>query len=100
MRKMNLWILIVVAAIVVAIMAFKFGLTIWPFVYFALLIIAGAIIIDGISEFANKLIDALAKRQAVSNEEIYSKMELTMQRMQVIENKVDKINIILEKVSD
>jgi ABC-type multidrug transport system fused ATPase/permease subunit len=100
MRKMNLWRLIVVVAIVVAIMAFKFGFVIWPFVFFALLIIAGAIIIDGISEFANKSVDALAKRQAVSNEEINAKIELTMQRMQVIENKVDKINTILEKVSE
>jgi ABC-type multidrug transport system fused ATPase/permease subunit len=100
MRKMNLWILIVVVAIVVAIMAFKFGFVIWPFVYFALLIIAGAIIIDSISEFANKSFDALAKKQAVSNEEINAKIELTMHRMQVIENKVDKINTILEKVSE
>ena len=100
MRINKIWILIVVVAIVVAIMALKFGLTIWPFVYFAFLITAGAIIIDGISKFANKLVDALAKRQAVSNEETNAKIELTMQRMQVIENKVDKINTILEKVSE
>ena len=100
MRINKIWILIVVAAIVVAIMMLKFGLTIWPFLYFALLIIVGAIIIDGISKFANKLVDALAKRQAVGNDEINAKIELTMQRMQVIENKVDKINTILEQVSD
>jgi uncharacterized protein (DUF58 family) len=100
MRINKIWILIVVVAIVIAIMALKFGLTIWYFVYFAFLITAGAIIIDGTSKFANKLVDALAKRKAVSNEEINAKIELTMQRMQVIENKVDKINTILEKVSD
>ncbi len=65
-----------------------------------LLVTAGAIIIDGISKFANKLVDALAKKQAVSNEEINTKIELIIQRMQVIENKVDKINTMLEKVSE
>ena len=78
----------------------KFGIEIGPFLYLALLIAVGYIIIDGISKFANRLIDALAKRQAVSNEEINGKIELLMQRTQVIENKVDKINTILEKVSE
>ena len=100
MKINKIWILIVVVATVVAIMMLNFGLTIGPFLYFAFLIIAGAIIIDGISKFANKLVDALAKRQAVGNDEINAKIELTMQRMQIIENKVDKINTILEKVSD
>lgn len=100
MKLNKIWILIVVAAIVAAIMMLNFGIQIWPFLYFALLIIVGAIIIDGISKFANKLVDTLEKRQAVSNDEINAKIELTMQKMQVIENKVDKINTILENVSD
>lgn len=92
---------------IIAIVAFllfglfgRLGIEIGPFLYFALLIAVGYIIIDGISKFANRLIDALAKRQAVSNEEINTKMELMMQRMQIIENKVDKIKTILEKVSE
>ena len=88
---------------IVAILLFgfgKFGIEIGPFLYFALLIAVGYIIIDGISKFANRLIDALAKRQAFSNEEINTKIELMMQRMQIIENKVDEINKILEKVSE
>ena len=95
-------VLIAIVAIV-AIFLFgfgKFGIEIGPFLYLALLIAVGYIIIDGISKFANRLIDALAKRQAVSNEEINGKIELLMQRTQVIENKVDKINTILEKVSE
>ena len=100
MRKKNLWILIVIVAIVVTILASEFGflygpLYTSPFVYFALLIILGTIIIDNISK-----VDALAKRQTTSNEEINAKIELAMQRMRVIENKVDKINTILEKVSE
>ncbi len=95
-------ILIAIVAIV-AILLFDFdrlGINIGPLLYFALLIAVGYIIIDGISKFANRLVDALAKRQAVSNEEINAKIEFIMQRMQVMENKVDKINTILEKVSE
>jgi hypothetical protein len=95
-------VLIAIVAIV-AILLFGFGMLgieIGPLLYFGLLIVVGYIIIDGISKFANRLIDALAKRQAVSNEEINSKMELMMQKMQIMENKVDKINAILEKVSE
>ena len=70
-------VLIAIVAIV-AILLFgfgKFGIEIGPFLYLALLIAVGYIIIDGISKFANRLIDALAKRQAVSNEEINGKIE-------------------------
>ncbi len=100
MRKKNLLILIVIVAIVVTILASEFGFSIGPlytspFVYFGLLIILGAIIIDSISK-----VDELTKRQAISNEEINVKIELAMQRMRVIENKIDKINTILEKVSE
>ncbi len=100
MKIKNIWILIAVVAIVAAIIASKFGLVIWPLLVFS---VGGIIIygmIDGIGKFANKLVDALAKRQAVSNEEINTKIELLMQRTQVIENKVDKINTILENVSE
>lgn len=100
MRKKNLWILIVIVAIVVTILASEFGFSYGflytsPFLYFGLLIILGTIIIDNISK-----VDALAKRQETSNEEINAKIELAIQRMRVIENKVDKINAILEKVSE
>lgn len=92
---------IAIAAIVLAIVVLgSLGIEIGPLLYLVLLITAGAIIIDAISKFANRLVDALAKRQAVSNEEVNAKIELMMQRMQVIENKVDKINTILEKVSE
>jgi len=94
-------ILIAIAATVLTIVVFsRFGINIVPLLYLVLLVAVGYIIIDGISGFANKLVDALAKRQAVSNEEINAKIELVMQRMQTIENKVDKINTILEKVSE
>lgn len=92
--------LIAIVAIVAILLFGRLGIEIGPFLYFALLIAVGYIIIDGISKFANRLVDALAKRQAVGNEEINAKIELMMQRMQVIENKVDKINAILEKVSE
>ena len=71
-----------------------------PYLYFGLLIAVGYIIIDTLSKFANRLFDALGKRQAVGNDEINAKIELMMQRMQVIEHKVDKTNEILENVSE
>jgi len=89
----NIWILIVVVGLVLVVIMSKFGFEIWSLLVFA----AVAIIIHGISTFSNKLVDAIAKRQDVS---IDAKVELIMQRMQVIENKVDKINTILEKVSE
>ncbi len=96
----NIGILIAIVAIVAILLFARLGIEIGPFLYFGLLIAVGYIIIDGISKFANRLIEALAKRQAVSNEEINTKIELIMQRMEIIENKIDKTNAILEKVSD
>lgn len=96
----NIGILIAIVAIVAILLFARLGIEIGPFLYFGLLIAVGYIIIDGISKFANRLIEALAKRQAVSNEEINTKIELIMQRMEIIENKIDKINAILEKVSE
>ncbi len=104
--NIKIGIIIAITAIIIALFVLpwygleKVGLFLGPFLYLVFLITAGAIIIDSIIKFANKLVDALAKRQAVSNEEINAKIELVMQRMQVIENKVDKINAILEKVSE
>jgi len=95
MKIENIWILIVVVGLVLVLMMSKFGFVIWPLLVFA----AVAIIIHSISKFANKLVDALAKRQ-VSIEDSNAKIELIMQRMQVIENKIDKINTILEKVTE
>ncbi len=94
-------ILIAIAATVLTIIVFsELGIQIVPLLYLVFLVAAGTIIIDGISKFANRLVDALAKRQAISNEEINAKIELMMQRMQIIENKIDEINKILEKVSE
>ncbi len=98
------WIIVGVVALFLALVVLnQLGIQVTPLAYlfyFALLIAVGYIIIDGISKFSNRLIEALAKRQAVSNEEINAKIELMMQKMQVMENKVDKINTILEKVSE
>ncbi len=96
----NIGILIAFVAIVAILLFGRLGIEIEPILYFGLLIAVGYIIINGISKFANRLIDALAKRQAGSNEEINIKIELMMQRLQIIENKVDKISAILEKVSE
>lgn len=96
----NIGILIAIVAIVAILLFARLGIEIGPFLYFGLLIAVGYIMIDGISKFANRLIEALAKRQEVSNEEINTKIELIMQRMEIIENKIDKINAILEKVSE
>lgn len=93
-------VVIAIVAIAAMILFDILGIGIGLFLYFSLLIVVGYIIINEISKFTNRLIDALAKRQAVSNEEINTKMELMMQRMQIIENKVDTINTILEKVSE
>ncbi|KCZ73116.1 hypothetical protein ANME2D_00175 [Candidatus Methanoperedens nitroreducens] len=103
--KMNEnWIIVgIVALFLTLVVLNQLGIQVTPLaylLYFVLLITIGVIIIDGISKFANRLVDALAKRQAISNEEINTKIELLMQRTQVIENKVDKINTILEKVSE
>lgn len=100
MKLKNIWILIVVVAIVAILFFSTLGIGIGLFLYFGLLIAVGYIIIDVISKFVNRLFDALAKRPAGSNEEINIKMELMMQRLQIIENKVDKISAILEKVSE
>ncbi len=59
-----------------------------------------AVLIDGILNHGDKFFEALTKRQTVSREEITSKIELMIKRTQVIEDKVDKINTILEKVSE
>lgn len=93
-------VLIAIIAIVAILLFGRLGIEIGPFLYFVLLIAVGYIIIDTISKFANRLIDALGKRQAGGNEEINAKIELMMQRLQVIESKVDKTNAILEKVSE
>jgi len=95
MKIKNIWILIVVVGLVLVLMMSKFGFVIWPLLVFA----AVAIIIHSISKFANKLVDALTKRQ-VSIEDSNAKIELIMQRIQVIENKIDNMNRILEKVSE
>lgn len=73
----NIGILIAIV-VIVAILLFglsSFGIEIGPLLYFALLIAVGYIIIDGISNFANRLIDALAKGHAISNEEINAILE-------------------------
>lgn len=93
------WGIIAIVAIAAILLFTRLGINIGPLLYFVFLILVGYIIIDGISNFANRLIDALAKKQAVSNEEINAKIEVMMQRMQAIEEKVDKTNAILEKVS-
>ncbi|MDD5616747.1 MAG: hypothetical protein PHH85_11150 [Candidatus Methanoperedens sp.] len=107
MKIKNIGIIMAIAAIIALFVLpmyivkdFDVGRSIGPFLYLIFLITAGAIIIDTISKFANRLIEALGKRQAVGNEEINTKIEIMMQRMQVIEDKVDKTNAILEKVSD
>lgn len=97
----NYWILIAVIAFVIAtVVLSRLGIEIAPLLNLVLIVAVGYIIIDGISGFANRLVDALAKRQAVSNEGMNAKIEVMMQRMQIIENKVDEINKILEKVSE
>jgi len=68
--------------------------------FWLLVLVVLAVLIDGILKYGNKFIEAQAKQQIASSEEIETKIELMIQRMQVIENKVDKINTILEKVSD
>ncbi len=100
MKIKNIWILIVIVVIIAAIMLLNFGFNIWPLLVFSAGVIIIYGIIDGIGKFANKLVDTLAKRQAVSNEEINTKIELLMQKTLVIENKINKINTILEKVSE
>lgn len=96
--KNNIWIPIVVAALVVTIgVSIQLRINIWPILVFA----AGVVLVYGIIDgIINKFADAFAKKRAVGNEEINAKIELMMQRMQVIEDKVDKTNVILEKVSD
>ncbi|CAG0954688.1 MAG: hypothetical protein OIN86_06330 [Candidatus Methanoperedens sp.] len=87
----NIGIIIAIAAIAAMILFDILGIGIGLFLYFSLIIVVGYIIINEISKFANRLIDALAKRQAGSNEEINIKMELIMERFQIIENKVDDL---------
>ena len=105
MKKKSLILVAAVAGIIALFMLPWYGLDkvgsfIGQFLYMVFLITVGAIIIDSVINFSNRLIDALGKRQSAGNEEINAKMELIMQRMQVIENKLDKTNAILEKVSD
>ena len=68
--------------------------------FWVLVLVIIAVLIDGILKNGNKFIEALTKRQAVSSEEITSKIELMIKRTQDIEDKVDKINRTLEKVSE
>ncbi len=97
-------LLIAIISIIAILLLSRFGIEIGPligsFFFFALLIAVGYIIIDGISNFANRLIDTIGKRQSIGNDEILKNVELMMQRIQVIEKKVDRIKEILEKVSD
>jgi hypothetical protein len=73
------------------------GFNIWPILIF----VAGAVLAyEIIDVLINKFAYALAKSRADSNEEINAKIEIMMQRMETIENKIDRINSILEKVSE
>lgn len=99
MKISKRWIILVVV-VAVLFVANQLGINVGGLL-FILLLASPIVIIYGLIEgVINKFADALANRRAVGNEEINAKTELMMQRMQVIENKVDKINTILEKVSD
>lgn len=92
----NIGVPVVLAALAI-IVSGMFGINIFPFLAFAAGVVLVYIIIDGI---INKFTDALAKKRAAGDEVTNAKIEIMMQRMQVIENKVDKISAILEKVPE
>lgn len=68
--------------------------------FWVFILVILAVLIDGVFKFGDKFIEALVKRQAAGSEEIDTKLELMIKRTQTIEDKVDKINRILEKVSE
>lgn len=68
--------------------------------FWVLILVVLAVLIDSVLKFGDKFIEALVKRQAVGSEDIDTKIELMIKRTQAIEDKVDKINRILEKVSE
>jgi hypothetical protein len=96
--KNNIWIPIVVAVLVVAM-----GVSNWLGINTGLVLVfaAGVVLVYGIIDgIINKFADAFAKKRVVGSEEINAKIELMMQKIQTIEDKVDKTNAILEKVSE
>lgn len=68
--------------------------------FWVLILVSLLVLIGNVLKFGNTFLEALAKRKTTEIEEIDTKMGLMMQRMQSIENKIDKISRILEKFSD
>ncbi len=119
----NTWIPLIVASLVLAIilasnLGIIYGTTnefvivplgikinaFWFYVLFWVLIVSAvAIIIDYLLSglrWVSRIAEQKIKQQTLREDEVKAKIELLNERSRIIENKVDKIDGILRKVSD
>ena len=119
----NTWIPLIVASLVLAIiLASNSGIiygntnefvivplgikinVLWFYVLFWVLIVSAvAIIIDYLLSglrWVSRIVEQKTKQQTSRDDEIKAKIELLNERSRIIENKIDKIDGILRKVSD
>lgn len=119
----NNWIPLIVASLVLAIiLASNLGIiygntnefvivplgikinAFWFYVLFWVLIVSAvAIIIDYLLsglQWVSRIAEQKVKQQTLREDEVKAKIELLNERSRIIENKIDKIDGILRKVSD
>ncbi len=119
----NTWIPLIVASLVLAIiLASNLGIiygntnefvivplgikinAFWFYVLFWVLIVSAvAIIIDYLLsglQWVSRIAEQKIKQQTMREDEVKAKIELLNERSRIIENKIDKIDGILRKVSD
>lgn len=119
----NTWIPLIVASLVLAIiLASNLGIiygntnefvivplgikinALWFYVLFWVLIVSTvAIIIDYLLsglQWVSRIAEQKIKQQTLREDEVKAKIELLNERSSIIENKIDKIDGILRKVSD
>ena len=92
----NIWILIVIAVLIIANVAdYKLGTHIYPLLFLVILIALVVYLII----LAKRYMDAKASESEISTD-LHAKIVLLNESMDRIEKKVEKIERILEKVSD
>lgn len=119
----NTWIPLIVASLVLAIiLASNLGIiygntnefvivplgikinAFWFYVLFWVLIVSAvAIIIDYLLsglQWVSRIAEQKVKQQTLREDEVKAKIEMLNERSRIIENKIDKIDGILRKVSD
>ena len=121
--RYNTWVPLIVASLILAIiMAFNIGIiygntnefviiplgfkinAFWFYILILVLIVSAlAIIIDYLLsglQWVSRITEQKVKQQPLRGDEVKAQIELLNDRSRIIENKIDKIDEILRKVSD